>query len=108
MRERRLLSLAVVGIFLLASSAITMAGDWDWSSPSETYGPAGSHPSMESGSDATSPDQGNYESRETLEAGTLPSGEGTMSSGSGPRSDESVPTIDGGGVSFRVGIDTGP
>lgn len=108
MRQRMLLSLAVVGIFLLASSAISLAGDWDWSSPSETYGPAGSHPSMESGSDSTSPDVGNYESRETLEAGTLPPGADTMSSGSGPRSDESVPTIDAGGVTFRVGIDTGP
>ena len=108
MRQTRLLSLAVVGIFLLASSAISMAGDWDWSSPSETYGPAGSHPSMESGSQGTSPDQGNYESQETLEAGKLPSGENTMSSGSGFRGDESVPIVEEGGASFRVGIDTGP
>ena len=104
MRQTRLLSLAVVGIFLLASSAISMAGDWDWSSPSETYGPAGSHPSMESGSQATSPDQGNYESQETLEAGKLPSGENTMSSGS----DESFPIVEQGGAEFRDGIDTGP
>jgi len=108
MRQTRLLSLAVVGIFLLASSAISMAGDWDWSSPSATYGPAGSHPSMESGSQGTSPDQGNYESQETLEAGKLPSGENTMSSGSGFRGDESVPIVEEGGASFRVGIDTGP
>ncbi len=108
MRQRRLLSLAVVGIVLLASSAISMAGDWDWSSPSETYGPAGSQPSMESGSNATSPDQGNFESRETMEAGKLPSGENTMSSGSESRSGEDVPTIESGGLKLRVGIDTGP
>lgn len=90
MRQRSLLSLAVVGVFLLASSAIAMAGDWDWSSPSGTT------------------EQGNYESRETLEAGKLPSGEHMMGSGDESRSDESVPKAEFGGVTFREGIDTGP
>ncbi len=90
MRQRRLLSLAVVGIFLLTSSAISMAGDWDWSGPSGTS------------------DQGSYESRETLEAGKLPSGEHTMGSGGESRSDESAPKNEFGGVTFRDGIDTGP
>ena len=96
MRQIRLLSVAVVGIFLLASSAISMAGDWDWSSPTE------------SGSKAMSPDQGNYESGGTLEAGKLPSSENTMSSGIESGSDKSVQTVEGGGAEFRVGIDTGP
>jgi len=105
MRQTRLLSLAVVGIFLLASSAIAMAGDGDWSSPGDTYyGPVDSQSSMDSGSQATSPDQGTYQSQETLEAGKLPSGENTMSTGS----DESFPIVEQGGAEFRDGIDTGP
>lgn len=85
MRLTRVLSLAVGGLFVLTSSAISIAGDWDWSSPSG------------------STDQGNYESRESLEAGSLPSGEHEMNSG-----DENVPTVESGGLKFREGIDTGP
>lgn len=104
MRQTRLLLLAVVGIFLLASSVIAMAGDGDWGSPSDIfYGPSDSH-SMGSGSLATSPDQGSYQSQETLETGKLPSGENTMSSGS----DVSFPIVEQGGAGFRLGIDTGP
>ena len=83
-----------------------MVGDWGGASGSSN--PSESYPSMESGSGATSPDQGNYESRETLEAGKLPSGEQTMSSGSGSRSEEDVPSVEAGGLKFREGIDTGP
>lgn len=90
MRETRLLSLAVVGIFLLASSAISIAGDWDWSNPPGTS------------------DQGNYESRDTLEAGKLPADENTMSASRGSSSDEMAPKVEIGGVTFREGIDTGP
>lgn len=108
MRQTRLLLLAVVGIFLLASSVIVMAGDWSQGGSSESYGPAESSPSMESGNQATSPDQGNYESQETVEAGKLPLGENTMNSGSKFRGDEDVPSIDAGGLKYREGIDTGP
>ena len=96
MRERRLLSLAVVGIFLLASSAIAVAGDWDWSGPTE------------SGIRSSAPDQGNYESRETVEAGKLPAGEKTMSPGSESGSPEDAPSVEAGGEKFRGGNDTGP
>lgn len=106
MRYSRLLSLTVVGIFLMAASAISMAGDW-----SGTWGPSvsgESDTSMDSGSQAMAPDQGSYESRETLEAGALPPGDHSLNSGSEPRIDEDAPSVDAGGVRFREGIDTGP
>ena len=108
MRQGRLLSVAVVGIFLLATSAIAIAGNWDWGGTSETYGPAEGSSSMESGSGATSPDQGNYESQETLEAGKLPSGEKTMNSGGEFPSGTDFQTYEISGRTYRAGIDDGP
>ena len=63
---------------------------------------------MESGSGATSPDQGSYESQQGVEAGKLPSGEDTMSSGSEPRSDDPFRTLEFEGGNSRGDIDTGP
>ncbi len=106
MVQSRLLSVAVVGIFLLASSAISMAGDWggSYGTPDQTE----SHSSMESGSGATSPDQGSYESQQGVEAGKLPSGENSMSSGSESRSEDSFRTQEFQGGNSRGDIDTGP
>jgi len=49
-------------------------------------------------------DPNDFEYRVALETGTLPSDASVLKAGSGPAAD--VPTIEAGGVIYRVGIDT--
>jgi len=50
------------------------------------------------------PDPNNWEYRVALETGNLPSDVGALNAGSGPAAD--VPTVEIGGIDYRVGIDT--
>lgn len=105
MRETRLLSVAVVGIFLLALSTVAVA-NWGGSSGASNQGE--SYSTMENVGSMAAPDPDSYESRGNVEAGNFPTSVHPESSGSESRSDEDVPTIESGGLKLRDGIDTGP
>lgn len=107
MRRRALLSLAVIGMFLAGSAAISMAGGWHSGASSDTYGPGESHPSMLGGSGETTADPGTFESQEPVEAGKIPSHEGGMISGGEFRGGEEVQTVESGGLQYRLEIDAG-
>lgn len=50
------------------------------------------------------PDPNDWEYRVALETGSLPSGEGALNAGNGAAA--VVPTVEIGGVVYRIGIDT--
>jgi len=101
-----MLSLAIAGMFILASAVVSQANWYHKSGSSEGSSSEMTSPSGESGMEA--PQAGPYERQEPSEAGQLPSGENTMSTGSDFRSDEGGPIAEQGGTAFRVDIDAGP
>ncbi len=106
MRHRAMLSLAIAGMFILASAAVSGA---NWYQESESSGGSTSEmtsPSSEQGMGA--PEAGTYEGREATEAGKLPSDKDTMRSGREFRGDETIPVVEANGEVYRLGIDTGP
>lgn len=57
-----------------------------------------------SGTRALAPDPNDWQYREAMETGNLPSDSGAIKAGSGPA--ESVPTVKYAGNIYRIGIDT--
>ena len=105
MRHRAMLFIAVAGMFILASAAVSQA---NWYHQSES--PRGSSsemtsPSGEQGNDASQAET--YQQQQPTEAGQLPPA-GNFISGNDFRSGEPVERIEAGGLEYRQGIDTGP
>ncbi len=111
MRHRAMLSLAIAGMFILASAAVSRANWYHKSESSQGSSSEMTSPSSEQGTEA--PEAGTYERQEATEAGKLPPGEDAM----GPRSEfrsggnipgENIPLAESNGEVYRLGIDTGP
>lgn len=109
MRQRVILSLAIAGMFILASAAASRA-DWYYQSESSDKSTSEmTSPSAEPGIGA--PEVGTFERQEPTEAGLLPPSERSMyfgNSKAGSPDDESVPKVEVGGLRIREGVDTGP
>ena len=101
MRQRAMLSLAIAGMFILASAAVVQANWYHKSEGSEGSTSEMSSPSGELGMET--PEPGTYEYEQALETGNLPSQvSGEQFSAPG----EEIAVVEQGGVDFRLGIDT--
>ncbi len=106
MRHRAMLSLAIAGMFILASVAVSRADCYHKSESSQGSTSEMTAPSSEQGTEA--PEAGTYQRQEATEAGKLPPGENAMRSGPEFRSGEDIPVFEASGEMYRLNIDTGP
>lgn len=99
MRRTWGLPLAVAGMFIFASAAVSQA-NWYYGSEGTDGGT----------SEMMAPPEeaGTYQQQEPSEAGKIPSGEKAMTPGEEPRAGDDFPTVDSGGLKFRESVDTGP
>ncbi|GAB4234145.1 MAG: hypothetical protein OHK0028_10250 [Deltaproteobacteria bacterium] len=95
----RMVVLAAAAVITLAGSALAGQTMAERQMSKGTLGGTAGH---ESGVPA--PDPNDREYRVGLETGNLPSGAVGLKTGSGPVAE--IPTVESGGVDFRVGIDT--
>lgn len=77
---------------MAAVAAVTAIMAWSGTSPAADK------------QEAKSPEHGTFEYQEALETGRLPSESVTFSVHSA--SDEKLPTVDAGGITYRIGVDT--
>ncbi len=104
MRYRAMLTLAIAGMFILTTAAVSQANWYHKSEGSDQSSSEYMSPSDES--QARSAEPGTYEYEQQMETGNLPGleasrgSEGRFSPGS-----EDAQVIEQGGAEFRVGID---
>lgn len=105
MRQSATLALAIAGMFILGTAAVSQANWYHQSGSSEGSSSEMTSPSGEPGMEA--PETGTYEYQQQLETGNLPPLEnsrvpGELRSSGG----EPIEFVEAGGIGFRVGIDT--
>ncbi len=104
MRQRAMLTLAIAGMFILATAAVSHANWYHKSESSEGSTSEMTSPG-EPGSEA--PQAETYEQQQPSEAGQLPP-DANFRSGNDFQSGEPVGSVEAGGLEYRQGIDTGP
>ncbi len=105
MRQSAMLTLAIAGMFILGTAAVSQANWYHQSGSSEGSSSEMTSPSSDPGME--SQESETYEQQQPSEAGQLPPGE-NYRSGNDFRSGEPVESIEAGGLEYRLGIDTGP
>lgn len=102
MRGKRVLSMAVLALFIVASAGALHAGGWHKSGASEE----GKMSSMEPPPSGSEIESHTWQYQEALDTGSLPATDAGEVRGAGGFGGEVIHTIEAGGLTYRLGVDT--